>query len=97
MTFGSLPRASSNTWVQSGIMDETRTFAGSAADAEWGLVMTGGYSNSYLPLDTAIQTTDGKTFASLAAMPKRLYEHCLVIVDQVGVQFKTKSGIWSHT
>ena len=64
-------------------MDETRTFAGSAADAEWGLVMSGGYTNSYVPLDTAIQTMDGETFTSLAAMPKRLYEHCLVIVDQV--------------
>ena len=85
MTFGSLPRASSNTWVQSGIMDETRTFAGSAADdAEGGLVMSGGYSSSYLPLDTAVRTADGKTFTSLAAMPKRLYEHCLVIVDKVG-------------
>ena len=76
--------ASSNTWIQSAILDETRAYAGWDSNAEWGLVVSGGYTNSYEELDTVVRTTDGKTLTQLAAMPKPLYQHCLVIVDQVG-------------
>ena len=92
-------------------MKEKRYGSGATFDTVHGFVLTGGYGDDHIDiravyvdygrLDTAEHTFNGETFESFAAIPIKVYYHCLVSLENGGDLFQTggwiKEGLTKDT
>ncbi len=74
-----------DTWSVSGFMPTAMDTEAWDEHPDWGLVMSGGFSNND-QLDDVLATNDGSSFEELAPLPGLFNGaregHCLVIVDE---------------
>ena len=74
--------ATSDEWVISGTMTESRGFCGYDSSESWGLVMAGGYDGYLLNYLSSVESTsNGETFGNLPDLEKENQQNCLVVVD----------------
>ena len=63
-------------------MSEGKSHAAASVHPELGLVVTGGFPNSHLNVDTVEATTDGVNFVRLPSLPERRHAHCQLTIDR---------------